>query len=402
MRARNQVLETIREVLQALAGPVPVADGLGTALHALRAGLGAHEVALVTGTPDGKTGGRAHAGPSATASAPALAAARAALVDGEPRGVAITRAIAGEAGGSADPATCLSVTFTAPDGPTVLLASRADGAARDDATDLLEDAAHSLRLALERENALAAQQETMALRQSQQMQQAFLRRLSHELRTPLTAITGYASSLLQQDVTWDAGTQHRFLSRIAAESSRLGRLVNDLLDFSAIESGIFRLECDWCDLPLVIDAAVAVLPPDSAALVEVKSAPGLPAIWADHDRLEQVFVNLLGNAFGHNPPGTRVLVTTDVVTHGTVTVKVADDGDGMSPELMREPAPAGRPRKRGAGAGLGLSIAKGIVTAHGGSVELERVPRGTSFRISLPVEMPPDATAMATQRTEHG
>ena len=94
-----------------------------------------------------------------------------------------------------------------------------------------------------------------------------------------------------------------------AESSRLGRLVNDLLDFSAIESGIFRLQCDWCDLSLVIDAAVALLPPRGAPFVEVKTAPGLPQVWADHDRLEQVFVNLLGNALGHNPPGTRVTVT---------------------------------------------------------------------------------------------
>ncbi|HSZ38509.1 MAG TPA: ATP-binding cassette domain-containing protein [Trebonia sp.] len=424
--ARNRVLETIREVLQSLAGPMPVADGLDSALHALRGGLGASQVALVTRTPDGDAGDgtaaegaasdgtagdgtvdggnveagthcRAYAGPHADPPAATLALARSALDEG-PRGSAFF--IPNDSG------DCLGVTFTAPDGPTVLLATWPAGMARDDRTDLLEDAAHSLRLALEREKTLAARQEAMALRQSRDMQHAFLRRLSHELRTPLTAITGYASSLLQQDVTWDADTQQRFLSRIAAESSRLGRLVNDLLDFSAIESGIFRLECDWCDLPLVLDAAVAVLPPERAPLVEVKAAPGLPAIWADHDRLEQVFVNLLGNALTHNPPGTRVqvtaeaasaaIVTASAAATGTVTVKVADDGDGMSPELMRETADAGRPvtgqaRKRGAGAGLGLSIAKGIVAAHGGSMELEPTKRGTCFRVSLPVEMPPGA-----------
>jgi len=249
-------------------------------------------------------------------------------------------------------------------------------------------------MALEREKALAAHQEAMALRHSQELQHAFLRRLSHELRTPLTAITGYASSLLQKDVTWDAESQSRFLSRIAAESSRLGRLVNDLLDFSAIESGIFRLQCDWCDIPLVLDAAVACLPPHSGPLVEVKCAPSLPAIWADHDRLEQVFVNLLSNALGHNPPGTRVQITADAEEPSAVTVKVADDGKGMSPDLMRRPAETPRrPRARGAGAGLGLSIASGIVAAHGGRIDLERAPRGTCFRITLPVEMPPEMTA---------
>jgi signal transduction histidine kinase/ABC-type multidrug transport system ATPase subunit len=385
--ARNRLLETIREVLQTLAGPVPVADGLGIALHVLRRGLDADEVALVTAEPDGTATVRAYAGGSVDGSvdgsvagrdikSATLAAARAALRRGAPDGVAM-----------AGSDRSLSVTFAAPDGQTVLLASWRDGTSPDDATDLIEDAAHSLRMALEREKALAAHQEAMALRQSQDLQHAFLRRLSHELRTPLTAITGYATSLLQKDVTWDAESQQRFLSRISAESARLGRLVNDLLDFSAIESGIFRLQSDWCDIPLVLDAAVACLPPASGPLVEVKCAPGLPAIWADHDRLEQVFVNLLSNALGHNPPGTRVLVEAEATEPGTVTVKVADDGDGMPPELVRAPAEAARRhRPRGSGAGLGLSIASGIVTAHGGRMELEQAPRGTCFRITLPVE----------------
>ena len=65
-------------------------------------------------------------------------------------------------------------------------------------------------------------------------------------------------------MTWDAESQQRFLARIAAESARLGRLVDDLLDFSAIESGILRLQRDWCDIPLVLEAAVACLPPAGA------------------------------------------------------------------------------------------------------------------------------------------
>src|SRR4029077_18842644 len=159
------------------------------------------------------------------------------------------------------------------------------------ATALMEDAAHSVLLALEREESLFAHQEATTLRRSQELQRGFLSRLSHELRTPLTAIRGYASSLLQPDVTWDAESQQRFLARIAAESSRLGRLVDDLLDFSAIESGILRLQSDWCDIPLVLDAAVACLPPASAPQIEVNCQPGLPLVWADHDRLEQLFVN---------------------------------------------------------------------------------------------------------------
>jgi signal transduction histidine kinase/ABC-type multidrug transport system ATPase subunit len=405
--ARNRVLETIREVLQTLAGPIPVADGLGIALYTLRRGLGADEVALVTEEPDGTTTCRAYAGEQELAPSATLAAARAALHQGGPDGMAVTgaagtgRTVGGPHGTGAWAGQSLSVTFAAPDGRTVLLACWPDGSSPDDATALIEDAAHSLRMALEREQALAAHQEALALRQSQELQRAFLRRLSHELRTPLTAITGYASSLLQKDVTWDAESQQRFLSRIAAESGRLSRLVNDLLDFSAIESGIFRLQCDWCDLSLVVDAAVACLPPASGAQVEVKCAPGLPTVWADHDRLEQVFVNLLSNALGHNPPGTRVLVTAEASDPGAVIVKVADDGSGMPPDLINAPTEAARrPRPRGSGAGLGLSIATGIVTAHGGRIELEAAPQGTCFRITLPVEMPAESAETSVRRAE--
>jgi signal transduction histidine kinase len=448
--ARNRLLETIKEMLQTLAGPVPVESALRIALQALRHGLGADEVVLAVGEPDGallcrgysstaadwlgaasgKDGAGPPAGPGAIGDgavaypdrprygvpAATLAVVNAILDRADPDGVAVTgQASLGtlRTGGGRRPrgsdGKYLSVTFAVPDGRTVLLAGWRDGTRPDDATDLLEDAANSLRLALERERALFAQQEAMALRQSRELQRTFLRRLSHELRTPLTAITGYATSLLQQDVTWDADSQQRFLSRIAAESARLGRLVNDLLDFSTIESGILRLNCDWCDIPLVLDAAVAVLPPDAASQVTVEfsgstGATGLPSIWADHDRLEQVFVNLIGNALGHNPPETKVMVTATADGLGTVTVRVTDDGDGLPPALahavtqaagQRDPrwhdvlaSGVTRPRRPGSGAGLGLSIASGIVAAHGGRLELEPAERGTCFLVTLPVEKP--------------
>ncbi|MGH3744753.1 MAG: histidine kinase dimerization/phospho-acceptor domain-containing protein, partial [Mycobacteriales bacterium] len=358
LTARNRLLETIREMLQTLAGPVPVESALRIALRTLRHGLGADEVVLVAAEPDGATACRGYsstaadwrdgawrgaghpAGPEGTGSVRAghgvpeatLAAVGAVLDRADPDGVAVTgQASPGTlrtGGGTGGGGRHLSVTFAMPDGRTVLLAGWQDGTRPDDATDLLEDAANSLRLALERERSLLAQQEAMALRQSRELQRTFLRRLSHELRTPLTAITGYATSLLQRDVTWDADSQQRFLSRIAAESARLGRLVNDLLDFSTIESGILRLNSDWCDIPLVLDAAVAVLPPEAASRVHVAAAPGLPAIWADHDRLEQVFVNLIGNALGHNPPGTKVVVTAAASGPGPSSQGPSSQGPG--------------------------------------------------------------------------
>jgi signal transduction histidine kinase/ABC-type multidrug transport system ATPase subunit len=393
--ARNRVLETIREMLETLAGPVTVGDGLVIALQSLRRGLRADEVALVSRLDEEEIAWRAYAGPlgtnPATISGELHSASKQALAesrrDGSARGF----------GGSLR-RRILAVPFIGPAGPTALLASW-NAPLSEEETALIEDAAHSLRLALEREEAGLAHQEAVALRRSRELQREFLSRLSHELRTPLTAIRGYASSLLQPDVTWDRDSQQRFLDRIAAESARLGRLVDDLLDFSAIESGVMRLQLDWCDIRLVLEAAISCLPDELAATVSVTCDDALPAVWADHDRLEQVFVNLLTNAFRHNPPGTRVSVIVEELRPAPVSaqpvssapaeveVSVIDDGPGFPEELVLAPfEPTRRQRSRSAGAGLGLSIARGIAEAHGGRIELASVPVGTAFRIRLPVE----------------
>ncbi len=401
---RNRVLETIREVLETLAGPVLVSEGLVIALQSLRHGLQAEEVALITQPADQATvpaRWRAYAGPNGTDPGSAALSLREmaadALSSAPPDGVA--RQLR-----SSRRHRARAVAFMAVGGPTVLLASWRRVPPTKEETALMEDAANSLRLALEREEAAHAHQEAAALRRSRELQRGFLSRLSHELRTPLTAIKGYASSLMQPDVTWDRDSQQRFLDRIAAESARLGRLVDDLLDFSAIESGIMRLQRDWCDIRLVLEAAIACLPRDNAASVSLTCDAGLPVVWADHDRMEQVFVNLLNNAFGHNPPGTRVQVTAESGP-AEVVIKVIDDGLGMPPELAAAPfEPARRPRatatattspsasmsngggRKSIGAGLGLSIAKGIMQAHGGRLELTSPPKGTCFSVYLPVE----------------
>jgi signal transduction histidine kinase/ABC-type multidrug transport system ATPase subunit len=405
---RNRVLETIREMLETLAGPVPVGEGLAIAIQSLRRGLQAEEVALVTQPAGQPLRWRACAGPfgtdpsSATPSLHDMAGSALASVD--PDGVArVLR--------SSRRHRARAVAFVAAGGPTVLLATWRRVPPTKEEPALMEDAAHSLRLALEREEAAHAHQEAAALRRSRELQRGFLSRLSHELRTPLTAIRGYASSLMQPDVTWDGDSQQRFLDRIAAESARLGRLVDDLLDYSAIESGIMRLQPDWCDIRLVIEAAIACLPPASAEAVSLSYDDDLPVVWADHDRMEQVFVNLLNNAVRHNPPGTRVRVTaTGKEGPGEqVVISVLDDGEGMPPELaaapfepVRRPSPGdgargigadngsngsnGSSNRKSAGAGLGLSIAKGIVQAHGGRMELTAPRKGTCFSVYLPVE----------------
>lgn len=398
--ARNRALETVRDLLEVLNGPNGPGEPVPAALAVLSSGIGASHVGLAQSQA---TGGDGPARLSAVAgSEPGVAwrgcagleemacpppaclesIARAAL--GTPQGSAIPgRVQAALAGCGCGHGEHLWALAEAPGGGAVLVAAF-PAAAGASVASVLQDAAHSLRLALEREQAESAQREAAALRRSQELQRFFLGRLSHELRTPLTAIRGYATSLLQGDVEWDTETEQRFLGRIEEESARLGRLVDDLLDFSAIEAGIFRVHPDWCDLRLVIEAAVACLPGERGQIAVACDAD-LPAAWADHDRMEQVLVNLIGNAIQHNPPGTRVLIRAGTAgLSGGVEITVSDDGRA-----------AGTTRSSGAGglsrrvSGLGLSISEGIMKAHGGSLVRETTAEGTRATVWVPVEPRP-------------
>jgi signal transduction histidine kinase len=291
------------------------------------------------------------------------------------------------------------VAVPAGTGAVIAIQRSADTPPSRDELDLLGLYAGYAAAALERQEAEAAQREAGALRRSRELQRQFLSRLSHELRTPLTAIRGYASSLMAPDIVWDDDSQERFLERIAAESARLGRLVDDLLDFSAIDSGVMRMQFDWCELELVIEAAVACLPETARDAVTIESGDELPVIWADHDRLEQVLVNLLTNAIRHNPVGTTAIVAVKCAPGNTIEITVGDDGPGLPPHVEAALFDSdSRGRTRTSGAGLGLSIARGIVEAHGGEITLDSGQAGTTFRIVLPLDAPEAAPEPAHTR----
>jgi signal transduction histidine kinase/ABC-type multidrug transport system ATPase subunit len=392
---RNRMLETLRGVLDTLAGPEAAQGGLAVALLALCRGLGADVIAL-----HHADGTHAEFGP--TELSPRM---RATATRSQRQAAAAILSSAGRVDrGRPVGDDVLAVPIAAPSGRAVVTAWWADPRRlTNDALDLLDDAARSLRLALEREALEEANAEAALLRSSQRQQREFLFRLNHELRTPLTAIQGYASTLLQTDVTWDSSSQQRFLGSIALESARMGRLVGDLLDFSAIDSGTLRLLPDWCDLTLVLEAARRCVTEGPAALFDLDDAgdrAGLPPIWGDHDRLEQVFVNLFENAARHAEGLTRVEVRT-VLNPGaeSITVRVSDDGQGI-PVSMAERVFL--PHERGAtdgGAGLGLAIARGIIEAHGGTVTLEPSTRGTSIAVTLPVEPGDIAVALPIEHS---
>jgi len=333
LERRNRVLEVLRRALEVLAGGADVERALQSALEVLREGIGAVELELAEGSEvELGVAGR------------------------------LERAVEVEVPERA----FLRVRFDASGVP-------------EGAEELLSAAASSVRLALERRRVERAEREAAALRRSQALQVAFVQRLSHELRTPLTAITGYASSLLAEDVRWDEESTKRFLTRIVAESQRLARLVGDLLDLSAIEAGTLRIRRDWADVGYLVEAAVACVPDVD---VDVALEEGLPAILVDHDRIEQVLVNLLHNASYHNPPGTRVRVSARRVDPEVIAIAVEDDGAPLpAGTSVAELAERGR---HGSGSGLGLAISARIVAAHGGELRLVPSAQGKRFEVILP------------------
>ena len=161
----------------------------------------------------------------------------------------------------------------------------------------------------------------------------------------------------------------------------MSRLVEQLFDESAIQAGTLRLVLHYCDLVGVLTSAISIAAPGRHVAVDL---PASFTIWGDRDRLQQVFVNLIGNAFRHNDEATTVCVS---LSHAdgdpNVTVRVADDGDGM-------PLSARRSLHEGdseplEGQRLGLRLVRGFVRAHGGSASVV-VDQGTVVTVRLPIE----------------
>jgi signal transduction histidine kinase len=370
-------------MLETLAGPDRVEGGLAASLAALSRALGADVVGVFV-ERDGALELRA----STHGDAAGLdglgdrlrAAAAAALASTQPGRARLVEP------------DLAAVALHHPEGQAVLAAHLSFGElASGEALELIDDATRSLTLAMEGEALERTRREAAALRRSQAIQRELLSSLSHELRTPLTAIQGYASTLRQPDLTWDAESTERFLRSIATEAARLERLVGDLLDTSAIESGILRLQRHWCDLRLVLEAALGLVSEGQG--IRLACTEAVEPVWGDHDRLEQVFVNLLENAAVHgaSDEGVDVALRTGAVP-GTVEVEVRDHGPGVPLDLAeRIFEPRVRGSTHGPGAGLGLPIARAIVEAHGGTLVAAPVDRGASFVVLLPCEPPADA-----------
>ena len=211
--------------------------------------------------------------------------------------------------------------------------------------------------------------------------------VAHELRTPLTNIRGYLEAL--QDGVVEP--ERHVIDSLHEEAMLLNRLVDDLQAFSLVEAGQLRLERQPVALADVVDKAVEAARPRAVAKGVVLRADlpeDLPLVDVDPRRIGQVLRNLLDNGLTHTPSGGEIGVVAQA-SDEWVEVKVWDTGTGIAaedlPYVFERFYRADKSRSRATGgAGLGLAIARQLVEAHGGQIEVEsEVGRGTQFAFTL-------------------
>jgi signal transduction histidine kinase len=225
--------------------------------------------------------------------------------------------------------------------------------------------------------------------------------VAHDLQQPINAIVLRADLLLQAGLT---GKAREEVLHVRASARRLGRMANDLLDASQLETGRIHLFSEPLDLGELVRAVVEEVP--SAAPWTSLSAPKDHALLVNGDaqRIEQVVTNLLSNAVKYRAAGTRIQV--DVRTQGTdAEVVVSNEGPGIPANLLPYVFDRYTRSRRASGTrgfGLGLYIAKGLVEAHGGRMWVESVPDGlTAFHFTVPLatanEVATDAPPSASE-----
>jgi signal transduction histidine kinase len=232
--------------------------------------------------------------------------------------------------------------------------------------------------------------------------------VAHELRSPLTSVKGFTATLLAKWDRFNDDQKRLMLETVNADADRVTRLITELLDIARIESGRLTVRRQVVDLGRVATRHVAgiVVSGEDPAKFSVLVGDGLPEMWLDADKIDQIIANLLENAVRHGSGHVTIEVTAWDPAEGVGTsgaqlgldrrdieagacVTVTDEGEGIPSGLHdRVFTRFWRSGRRG-GTGLGLYIVRGLVEAHGGRIEVGRAPSGGAlFRFVLPAGTP--------------
>jgi two-component system sensor histidine kinase BaeS len=222
------------------------------------------------------------------------------------------------------------------------------------------------------------------LGEAEQQERNFLMSVSHELRTPLTAIRGHVDAL-REGVAADPVVRAASLDMIASETTRLERLVGDVLDLAKLEAHRFTVLSEEVDMERLCEQAYAAYGEEARrrGIDYEKRFDASPTIVTDGDRVLQIISNLLSNAFRWTPDGGKVELEL-AATNGRISVAVDDTGPGV-PAAERERIFRPFWSRDDSGTGLGLAIAHELAMALGGRIELETEPgEGSRFELVLP------------------
>lgn len=254
------------------------------------------------------------------------------------------------------------------------------------ATDEFQELALTFNRAVDRVEETMREQ-----KQLDQLRQQFVSDVSHEFRIPLTSLGGFLELLQQNKIP--AADRHRVIGMMQKDVDRLTRLVHDLLDLSRLQEGKIQLVREPVQLQETIADVVDRLIRQIEAKqlqFKVKTAPSL-TVWADEDRLQQILLNLIGNAVQHTPPRESVRIYTERTTEKkSVTVVIENSGTTIPPDVLPRlwdrftKVDKSRSQR---GTGLGLAIARELVRLHGGDIWAENLPdrKGVRFAFTLPL-----------------
>jgi signal transduction histidine kinase len=233
------------------------------------------------------------------------------------------------------------------------------------------------------------------LRELDLLKSQFLSVATHELRTPLTIILGYNSMLAESLGEQLGPAEQESLRESVAACKRLIRLVNSMLDITQIESGKMRMDFAPTDLRELVNSVVALFQHEARARnihLGVELPARLPRTLLDPERVQQVLINLVGNALKFTDEGSVMISVRPRPDIHSLEVAISDTGIGIAEDeqgkIFDEFAQVRRQaeRRQREGSGLGLAIAKRIVEAHAGSIEVQStLGRGSRFTFTLPI-----------------
>lgn len=384
MRAMRRLYEFTRR-MSGLATQDALAEGAASEIHA---SLGRPVVVLLTKADDLTL--TAAWPPEDTLDAAAMTAARWAFSHGEP---------AGADTGTLPIVPWYFVPLRIGDKTlgVIGVGKHADtGGLDSEARALLDTLSEQTAAALDRASLAREMVSAKTATETERVRNTLLASISHDFRTPLSSILGSATSLIDYGDKLDGATKQDLLGGIKQEAEGLDEMVRNLLAITRIDAGALELRRDWLDLrETAVRVVGAARRRGAAQAIAVDLPADLPLARADATLVEQALGNVLANALIHTPADTRIVIDA-VVAPDRVALRVTDDGPGIAadvlPHVFDKFAKGGEILTRADGhqsTGLGLAIAKGIMEAHGGKIEVATPVaggRGARFTLEFPRE----------------